>query len=298
MRRGIIAALAAVSLLPLAACTAEAPAGSPSPTPASPTSSASASGPVTLRFAVYGDEQTVATYQQLASAYTDEHPGVTVRLLHSPDQATAAQQLDRQYARGSAPDLFLVDHEQLPALVAEKRVHPVDELLEQRGVLFGDTYQRLGLEGFSANSALQCMPHDVSPQVVFYNKRLLRPRTLATPEEPAPTVEDGWTWDQFATAARRMSQGRVKGVYIAPRLESLIPLVRSAGSDVMDDPRLPTTLTMADDGTRDALEQVLALVRDRRVTPSVRPDTSGSHWPTTARCCSSSRPRGSGWRTT
>jgi multiple sugar transport system substrate-binding protein len=225
---------------------------------------------VTLRFAVYGDEQTVAAYQRLADAYTDEHPDVTVRVQHSPDRTTALQRLDRQFERGRAPDLFLLDHGDLPGYVAAQRVQPVDQLLEQRGVLFGDTYQRLGLEAFSADSALQCMPDDVSPLVVFYNKRLLRPRTLATPDQPAPSVEDGWTWEQFATAARRMSHGRVRGVYVAPELGSLIPLVRSAGADVMDDERQPTTLTMADDGTRDALEQVLALLRDRRVTPSRR----------------------------
>ena len=59
-------------------------------------------------------------------------------------------------------------------------MQPVDELLEQRGVQFGDNYQRIGLEAFAADSALQCMPNDVSPYVVFYNKRLLAPQTVRT----------------------------------------------------------------------------------------------------------------------
>jgi len=44
--------------------------------------------------------------------------------------------------------------------------------------------------------------------------------------------------------------------------------VRSAGDDVVDDPRAASTLTLADDGTRAALEEILSVVRDRRITPT------------------------------
>ncbi len=47
-----------------------------------------------------------------------------------------------------------------------------------------------------------------------------------------------------------------------------MPFVRSAGADIVDDPRRPTTLTMADEGTRAALEQVLSVARDPRITPT------------------------------
>jgi multiple sugar transport system substrate-binding protein len=225
-------------------------------------------GPVTLRFAVYGDAQTVATYERLADAWTDQHPDVKVVVSHQPDAAHAAEHLQQQYDAGDPPDVFLVDHEQLPTLVAQGRVQPVDELLEQRGVLFGDTFARIGLEGFSADSALQCMPHDVSPLVTFYNTRLLDPRTLATQDTPAPSAEDGWTWDQLTTAAQRIAHGGVKGVYVDPTLATLLPLVRSAGADLVDDDRLPTTLTTSDEGSRQALARILALARNPAVAPS------------------------------
>lgn len=259
----------AATLLCLAATactTTERPP--PEPTSSAATPATSNTGPVTLRFAVYGERVNLAAFRRLAVAYTEKHPNVTVKVETAGDAVTAQDRLDRGFTAGTAPDLFLADQTALPALVAADRVQPVDLLLEQRGVQFGDNYERLGLEAFSSNSALQCMPNDVSPYVIFYNKRLLKPRTLVTPGEDPPTADTGWRWDQFAVAARRMSRGDVKGVYLAPRLTTLAPLIRSAGQDIVDDARTPTTLTLADEGTRSALEQILEVARDPRITYS------------------------------
>src|SRR3954453_14535371 len=183
---------------------------------------------------------------------------ITERLQINPDAVTAKDRLEQGFTAGSAPDLFLTDQIRLPSLVAAQQVQPVDALLEQRGVQLGDHYERLGLEGVSSDSALQCMPNNVSPYVVLYNTRLLVPHRIAVPGEDPPTVETGWLWDQFAAAAQQMSHGGVKVVYLAPRLTTLAPLIRSAGKDILDDPRAPTTLTLADGGTRSALEEILA----------------------------------------
>jgi multiple sugar transport system substrate-binding protein len=241
---------------------------SPSPSGTGSPSAAASPEPVTLRFAVYGDQATIASYRDLAADYSRLHPNVTVDVEHTPDAATASDFLDLELQHDAAPDVFLADHQALPALVKAHAVRPVDELLEARHVEFGDDYQRVGLESFSANSALQCMPAQVSPLVVFYNKDLLHFRRLDVKGQQPPSPDLGWTWQQFALAAKQMSHGGVKGVYIDPLLDYLTPLVRSAGSDVVDNDRTPTTLTMSDGGTRNALAQVLSVARDRRLTPT------------------------------
>ena len=112
--------------------------------------------------------------------------------------------MDRGFDAGTPPDLFLTRQTTLPSLVADGRVQPVDQLLEQRGMQFGDNYQRLGLEAFAADSALQCMPNDVSPYVVFYNKRLLRAADArASPGRPRRARSAAGRWDQFVDGARR-----------------------------------------------------------------------------------------------
>jgi len=62
----------------------------------------------------------------------------------------------------------------------------------------------------------------------------------------------------------------VKGAALPPTLDTLIPFVRSAGSDLMDDQRKPTTLTPSDGANREPLETVLRVARDPRVSPSRR----------------------------
>ena len=256
-----------------AACTSPTqPGPTPTDTPTSAVTAASTpTGPVTLRFAVYGTPDVLAAYRQIAKTYTTEHPGVTVKVEAAADAVTAEDDLDRAFDAGTPPDLFLTRQTMLSTLVADGRVQPVDELLEQRGVQFGDNYQRIGLEAFAGDSALQCMPNEVSPYVVYYNKRLLVPRMFALPGEIPPSPERGWTWEQFVAAAKSASsKDGVKGLHLAPRLSTLIPLVRSAGADVVDDPRIPTTLTLSDDRTRPVLEEILSVARDPNIAPTAR----------------------------
>ncbi len=180
--------LVATALVLVSACTGGSEPGS-RPTPSPSSTAPSSPAPVTIRLATYGDKVTLAAYRRLAQAFSAEYPNVTVKLETSPDLVTAQDKLERGFAAGTAPDVFLEDHDRLPALVAEDRVEPLDELLEERDVSFGDNYQRLGLEGFAADSRLQCMPNDVSPYVVFYNQRMLDFASLVEPGEDPPTAE-------------------------------------------------------------------------------------------------------------
>jgi multiple sugar transport system substrate-binding protein len=254
------------------ACTgtsAPDPSSGASPS-SSPSSASSPAGPVTLHFATYGDPGVVAAYREIAKSYTAEHPDVTVKVDAAADAVTSADHVDRAFDAGTPPDLFLARQTDLSSLMADDRVQPVDELLEKRGVQFGDNFQRIGLEAFAGDSALQCMPNEVSPYVVYYNKRLVVPRTFGLPGETPPSPDRGWQWDQFVAAAKSASKDGVKGLYLPPKLSTVIPLVRSAGEDVMDDDRLPTTLTFADEATRPVLEEILSVARDPVLTPTAR----------------------------
>jgi multiple sugar transport system substrate-binding protein len=264
----------------VAACSgAPEPAAAPtaSSSPASPEESGSATtaGPLTLRFQVYGGPSELAAYQRLADVYEQRYGEITVEVRAVTGVDRAAALLEAQFAAGDAPDVFLLDRDRLARFVSEQRLTPVDQLLEQRDVLFGDNYQRLGLEAFSADSALQCMPHDVSPLVLYYNTELVRFPEPSVPEEgqepeEVPSVENGWTWEQFAETARQVARPGVDAFYVDPSLETVAALVRSAGDDIADDPRNPSTLTLSGEGPREALGTVLATLRRPGLTPTPR----------------------------
>lgn len=267
--RKLAGLVAGVALSLVAAGCTQTSAPVQTPRPSTSSSSATEPGPLTLRIAVYGNRSLVRSYRDLADAFTKNNPGVSVELEATPDATSSSDRLRNEFADGNAPDVFLAGQDQLPGLVARGRVRPLDMLLERRGVDFGDGYQRDGLEAFSAESALQCMPHDVSPLVVYYNQDLLNPRSLIEERgDPPPTARQGWTWEQFSLAARRIAKDDVKGVYFEPELEVLAPFIWSGGGEIVDDLEEPTSLTLSSGDSRAVLEEILPLLRDPDVTPT------------------------------
>lgn len=251
----------------LAGCTTadEGPDGQgPSESPSSAGTASATADPATLTLGVYGPEGSLAGYDDLAAAFENARPGTEVEVERFDD----AESVVAAVAGADAPDVFLMDHDHLPGLVEEQLVQPVDELLAARDLDFGDGYQRGGLTAFASDAALQCMPHDVSPLVVYYNEDLVDLSTLVVDDEEPPTPLDGWTWEQFSLAAQRASRGPAHGLFIDPSLTSLAPFVWSVGGEIVDDVQEPTTLTLSGDAAREALVQVLALVRDPQVTPT------------------------------
>jgi multiple sugar transport system substrate-binding protein len=257
LRRGVAAV--AVVLVAAAGCASNdsPPRAKPSPTPNARTQ---------VTFAVYGPKEVIDAYKRIAADFTVQHNGVKVVVKDYPTHDDAMVALEKARAAGNPPDLFLMDHDDLAGLTEEKAVRRVDDLLAEREVDFGDGYTRNGLEAFSADAALQCMPIDVSPMVVYYNPRLIELDRIAEPGSNAVSQEDGWSLDEFGRAALQPRRPGVRGLYVAPSLEQIAPFVWSGGGQVVDDTDEPTTLTLSDGPSANAMEKLLEIVRDPALT--------------------------------
>jgi multiple sugar transport system substrate-binding protein len=256
-RRAVAAVVALVAVAAGCASTNEPKAPRSEPTP---------TGPTVVTFAVYGPEAVIDAYKEIAARYTVAHPDTKVVVDPYATHQEAMASLQAATAKGNPPDLFLMDHDDLAALTEEKAVRRVDDLLAEREVDFGDGYTRNGLEAFSADAALQCMPSDVSPLVVYYNPRLIELDRIAEPGRRPVTQQTGWSLDQFAAAALQPRRPGVRGLHIDPDLEQVAPFIWSGGGEIVDDVDEPTTLTLSDDGTSSALERLLEVVRNPTLT--------------------------------
>ena len=320
-RVGVVAVLATLtSAAALAGCTSDPGAGPATP-PSSRSSSSAPPVPQTLRLSVYGEGAAIRAYRRIADSFEADNPGVTVTLVRHSDAAAAAEDAFADLsapdpatasgapsgaASGSAgspstaptptvsaaprsatpPDVFLLDEHYLPDLVSTGRLHPLDVDLEDRGVDFGDGFQRIALTAFSADSALQCMPFEMTPTVLFVNTRLVRfpppgASPSPTPEEQddeqvvTPPAEDGsWRWDDFAATATRVVQESLvpglKAVYLPDDADLLQALMRTAGGDIVDDTDRPGSLSLDSDAGREALTAYVTLARDRSVVLTPR----------------------------
>jgi multiple sugar transport system substrate-binding protein len=169
----------------------------------------------------------------------------------------------------------MLSQRDLAALTEGDLLRPVDELLDERGVSFGDTYARDALEAFAVDNALTCIPYSVSPMVIYYNTDLIDfptmvRRGLDAPDPPEGTLPTSWNFDQFTAAAQFATRPRrgTRGVYVEPSLAGLSPFIYAGGGKVFDDNRRPTSLAFSDDSTRSALSTTLTLLRNAQVTPT------------------------------
>jgi multiple sugar transport system substrate-binding protein len=249
----------------LAACSGDPSSSTPQTEPTSPPPS-SAEEPIALSFGVFGSNDEIAAYQTMAKQFetVDDRAEVTVSAYLHHDG------LRKDIEEGNpVPDVFLVSRRDLSWFVDNGLTRPVDSLLDERGVDFGDAYSRAALEAFSSDNRLQCMPYGVAPQVVFYNEDLV---DFARMELRGLDVPDSdhkrWSWDQFVAAANFAARpGRgIKGVAIDPTMTGLAPFIYSGGGDLFDDDEDPTSLAFGSDDTQGALETVLQLLRDPKIT--------------------------------
>ena len=253
----VVAVVATLTFLSAGCASDDRPRARPSATP---------SAPEEITFAVYGEEPVLEAYREIAARYSLERPGtkVEVRAYASHAEAMAAHRTAA--ARGEAPDVFLMDHDDLARLEEDNAIRQVDDLLAERQVDFGDGYTRNGLEAFSSDAALRCMPLDVSPLVVYYNPRLIELDRIAEPGRNPVTQETGWSLEEFGRAALQARAPGVRGLYVAPDLEQVAPFIWSGGGEVVDDVDQPTRLTLADGASASALERLLELVRNPALT--------------------------------
>lgn len=260
--------------LGLAACDNSASSG-----PAPGSTSTTPNPATTLTLGVYGNAVEVAAYSRMAAAFTPLDRRVTVRMRSWP---TAGAMMADLRAGGAVPDVFLADRRDLTSLIEANQVRPVDDLLDERGIDFGDDYARSSLTAFGVDNRLLCMPYGISPQVIFYNTRLIDFDALAAAGGDVPTDHSGWSLDQFAQVAAQADRpaSGIGGVYVAPTLTDLAPFLYSGGGSLFDRGVGPTSLAFSTPGSRGALAQALRVLRSPRVslTPAQLAEKSPLQW--------------------
>ena len=264
-RRGVATVVALLGLgLVATACDSDA-GNEPLPGP-DPVTAPQAK--VELTLGVWGKKEEVAGYQQVVEDYNEASTTSTVTIESWPDRDA----LDDALRAGEAsPDVYLASRRDLTFLREEGFAMPVDELLDERSVEFGDGYSRDALEAFSADTRLQCMPFGVSPMVIYRNTDLVDLERMLELELDVPSPDSNrFTFDEFRAAAEFATKPRKrsKGVYIEPSLRGLAPFIYSGGGEIFDDADMPSSLALSSDESREALERTLELLRRPNLTLS------------------------------
>ncbi|MFQ5423146.1 MAG: extracellular solute-binding protein [Phycisphaerae bacterium] len=147
-----------------------------------------------------------------------ENRDIRIQRINLGQAAAVNTKLQTMFASGDPPDVFYLGFEKVADLGSKDLLADIDELIERDKAAGVPT---VDLDDFFA-AVLDCfrydpatrrigrgrlvgLPKDFTTVGFYYNKTLFRRAGL-----PEPSL-DGWTWDEFITAARAI--GRLPGCY-------------------------------------------------------------------------------------
>ena len=262
-RRPALALATLLSLsLTLVGCTdgSSTPETTPDRSSATPTSQ-----PESMTLGVYGTAGELKAWDAIVTDFNDGNTDAQVELVPWSSHEEAREALEAAGDDATqVPDVFMAGREDVSLLLDQELNRPVAELLDERGVDFGDRFSRDAVESFSREGDLQCMGYSISPTVMYINTGLVNFEVMAKRGLDVTERPDRWSLAEFAEAARfgtRPARGGA-GVHIDATVEGLAPFLVSAGGTLFDDPMEPTSLNFSSGESRDALEQALAVLRD------------------------------------
>ncbi|MCL8025095.1 ABC transporter substrate-binding protein [Nocardioides bruguierae] len=234
-----------------------------------------------LTVGLWGTKPVVAAYRRAIDRYnaTSQLAQVTLTVWDSRADAVDA------ISAGDVPDVYLASRRDLAFLLQEGLTRPVDELLDERFVDFGDDYSREALEAFSADRRLQCMPSTVDPQVIYYNTDLIDFDAMEAAGREVPSESRrSWSIEEALAAARWAVNdnhgGAAAGLYIDPSLSGISAFLYSGGGQLFDDDDDPTSLVLSSDSDVESLTRLLRIMRNKQVslTPGQLSRKSAQQW--------------------
>lgn len=221
----------------------------------------------TITFLIAGDPADEAAYRTLADSFMAVNPDIGVELLNIASAGDFQRRLAADFAAGFPPDIFLINYRRYGPFVAGGAVEPIDSYLAQSDAVERDDFYSQALDAFTWHGSLMCLPQNMSSPVIYYNKDIFDAAGLAYPA-------NDWTWDDFLDTASALTVDQNAdnafdqyGFGVDPSLVRAASFIWMNGGEIVDDPILPTRLTLDSPASRAALEWFVALQTVHHITP-------------------------------
>ncbi|MFN3963547.1 MAG: ABC transporter substrate-binding protein, partial [Fimbriimonadaceae bacterium] len=233
--------------------------------------------PVELRLVVWEGDEALRVLREVTKDFERANPNIKVKL-ENVDYRYYFQRLLSQVAGNTAPDVAILDPQNMQMFAKRGALKPLDPLIEATpGFALGDYYPPI-VDIFRYQKSLYVLPRDIAPiGLIYYNKRLFKEAGL---EEP----DGNWTWDfeprpelgsQCFTycmqqLTQKDAQGRTKVWGFAPSWTGAWTdtVAFSSGARYVDNPESFDKLNFTDPRVIRAFDWVTELANEKRWLPS------------------------------
>ncbi|MDN5600258.1 MAG: sugar ABC transporter substrate-binding protein, partial [Brachybacterium sp.] len=212
-----------------------------------------------------------AAMEEIIDAFNEEYPNIEVSITTAPfDQYFT--RLQTQAGSGEMPDVLWMNGPNVQLYASEGMLMPLSELLEAGDIDPGN-YPGAMNELYTMEGEQYAVPKDFDTIGLWYNKRLFDEAGVEYPS-------DGWTWDDFRSAAKTISdelgdQG-VYGFAGGVANQALVyPAIMQAGGEIISEDG--TTSGYDSSEARQAFQMLADMVEDGS-SPSVATTTDTEYY--------------------
>ncbi|MCL5076320.1 MAG: sugar ABC transporter substrate-binding protein [Chloroflexi bacterium] len=253
----LLLSFVASACVPAAAPT-PTPTKAPAPPPATPTPMAVATptpvpptptkppAPVTIRFLGPAGEPRPTAYKAAIKLFEEKHPNIKVEYETVP-YAEFFRKIAVSLASGEPHDVIEAAEPNVVGYAYHSSIIPLDDIYTKEDMA---DFVEASLKAASWQGKIYGGPYIQSSILIFYNTKMFDEAGI----KPPKTLEEAWTWPQFAEALRKVvgplppdGVPKVWGLVTRSMTSDYdwIPMVRSN-----DKPGTPTFLGMNPEGTK------------------------------------------------
>ena len=161
------------------------------------------SGPATLTFVNWSGETEKAAFDALIKAFSEANPEITIKTDTVPYDSIQTN-LDSRFQSGNPPDLFRVSYIDIGQYTSQGVLLDVSSAFDQARI---DEFEPGLWQAIVYDGKPYGVPHQIDTTAILYRKDAFEAAKITNIPE---SVDDAWTWEEFADAARKL-KGVVKG---------------------------------------------------------------------------------------
>jgi len=152
---------------------------------------------VTLTLACWEGPEGLASLTKLLDRYKKQHPNVAIEIQQVPG-SQYYQRLKIQFAAGVAPDIMQLAYDQLPTFAERNTLEPLGRFIRRDRFPVDQMFPEV-LPALKYKGSFYGLPRGWTTFVLYYNKDMFR-------EAKVPFPHDGWTWDEFLDACKKITK--------------------------------------------------------------------------------------------